>query len=87
MREVVRNLKSDHTHIADVTYTRTAFVFGKQYRQPDPSTTRALCGVRIIDGVVMREGTKVRCRACRFVDGKQGVGVASRDLPNPEARS
>lgn len=66
MRVIVRNLKSNMTHLADVESTSGAVVFGVPYRQP-PADTRALCGVHIRDGVVMQTGTKVRCSACRYL--------------------
>ena len=71
MRQVVRNLAAHETHVADVPWTSAAVQFGAPYRKPPPST-RALCGVHIRDGVVMREGTKVRCHACRYLSEKEG---------------
>lgn len=62
-REVVRNMSHHRTHLADVEQTVSAVAFGASYRAPVPGT-KALCGVEIKDGVVMEEGTPVRCRTC-----------------------
>ena len=70
MRVVVRNFGSSKTHLADVTSTSGGLAFGKPYRKP-PSSTRALCGVRIIDGVVMQEGTRLKCSACLYFNDKE----------------
>lgn len=66
MREIVRNLGSNMTHLADVKSTTAAVLFGSVYRKP-PAGTQALCGVRIRNGVVMQSGTTVKCPACRHV--------------------
>lgn len=68
-REVVRNLRSEQTHLADIDRSSGAVIFGKPYRKP-PVDTQALCGVKISDGVVMREGTKTKCRACLHIGSK-----------------
>lgn len=66
-REVVRRPTSDRTHLADVEKTTLDEMFGKPYRTPFPGV-RALCGVMLFTGsVIMREGTKVRCPACRYL--------------------
>lgn len=70
-REVVRNIGSNKTHVADVESSTMGSLIGKPYRRPDRAT-RALCGVSISDGVVMREGTKVRCSPCRYLDREGG---------------
>lgn len=70
MREVVRNMGMHKTHLADVESTSGALSFGVPYRKP-PTDTRALCGAHIRDGVVMQEGTKVRCSACRYLNSKE----------------
>lgn len=67
-REVVRNLRSEMTHLADIDRSSGAIIFGKPYRKP-PTDTKALCGVTISDGVVMREGSTLKCRACKHVGG------------------
>jgi len=67
MREIVRSFKSEQTHLADVESTHAAVAFGATYRRP-PVGTRALCGVHIRDGVVMQEGTKVKCRTCSALE-------------------
>lgn len=66
MREVVRNFGANVTHLADVESTAASIAFGATYRKP-PEDTVTLCKVRIRDGVVMREGTKVKCRTCRLL--------------------
>lgn len=67
-REVVRRFKSDTTHVADVDVDRiTIGHFIQDYRRPADGTV-ALCGVKIKDGVIMREGSSVRCRACRHLN-------------------
>lgn len=65
-RRVVRNMGAEVTHLADLEGTLAAFFAGAAYRRPIPGTI-ALCGVAIKDGVVMREGSRVKCRACRFL--------------------
>jgi hypothetical protein len=67
MKEVVRNMKSNATHLAEFDRTIAAVMFGAAYRMP-PTDTVAYCGVRIKDGVVMRPGTKVKCNACRHLE-------------------
>ena len=57
------------THLADVDSTTAAVVFSSIYRKP-PDDTVSLCGTHITNGVVMQEGTKVRCRFCRRRDEK-----------------
>lgn len=69
MREIVRSFKSDNTHLADIESTTAAVAFGATYRRP-PLGTKAICGVRIRDGVVMQTGTKVKCKTCRVLDEK-----------------
>lgn len=66
MREIVRSFKSDRTHLADVESTTAAVAFGATYRRP-PVGTKAICGVRIVDGVVMQTGSKVRCPTCKIL--------------------
>lgn len=63
---VVRNMASTQTHVARVESTTLAHSFGVGYQRPDPKT-KALCGVNIKDGVVMQEGTKTVCSACRHM--------------------
>lgn len=65
--DVVRNFKSSQTHLAKRGVSTRARAFGGDYMRPDPKT-KALCGVNIKDGVVMREGTRVVCSACRHIE-------------------
>lgn len=67
-KQVVRELYEQQTHLANVTQTHAAVQFGATYRMPDPASTRTFCDKPVKDGVVMREGTKVRCRVCRWID-------------------
>jgi hypothetical protein len=67
MRVIVRNLASNATHVADVESTSASVIFGATYQKP-PVDTRAICGVKISDGVVMRDDTKIRCRTCRVLE-------------------
>lgn len=67
-REIVRNFKSERTHVADVESEREAVAFGRTYRKPDKST-RALCGVAIADGVIMKSSI-VKCPTCRFAEDR-----------------
>lgn len=71
-QKVVRNLGSERTHVAGIDREKTtqAVWLGSTYTQPYPDT-RALCGVRITDGVVMLPGTKVKCPACRYLRGEE----------------
>jgi hypothetical protein len=66
MREIVRSFKSERTHLADVESTQAAVAFGATYRRP-PVGTKAICGVRIVDGVVMQAGATVKCPTCRVL--------------------
>jgi hypothetical protein len=61
---VVRNFGSERTHLMRPTSISHAVVFGKDYRRPDDGP--ALCGVRITDGVVMRDGSNLKCPTCRY---------------------
>ena len=67
-RVIVRNMGSNKTHLADVERTIPARLFGAAYHMPDPET-RALCGVRINDGVVMQVGTRLLCGPCKHIGG------------------
>lgn len=71
MRQIVRNMSAATTHVADVRWTSAALSFGVPYRKP-PTSTVTLCGVHVKDGVVMHRGTKIKCHACRYLDGKTG---------------
>lgn len=64
--KIVRNLTANATHLMNVVDTHRGVSHGVGYDRPDRGS--ALCGRLIDDGVVMREGTKVRCRVCRFLD-------------------
>lgn len=70
MRVVVRRYASDQTHMADVEKTDARVMFGVPYRHP-PEDTKALCGCTISNGVVMQEGCKVRCHACRAINRRE----------------
>jgi hypothetical protein len=75
-REIVRRMASDRTHVADVeeTVERMEF-FGRPYRAP-AQDVRALCGVlcRTTETVIMREGSTVKCPACRYLgNGRESV--------------
>lgn len=76
-QQIVRNLYSNETHLADVGATTAATQFGAVYRQP-PTDTRAFCGVHISNGVVMRAGSKVRCSACHYL-GEQRAAEGTAD--------
>ena len=64
---VVRNLRSDRTHVMHITRTTTERIFGVQYQRP--SADKAACGVLIGEGVVMRAGATVTCGPCAHVTG------------------
>lgn len=72
-RQVVRNYRHEMTHIAEVTAVTAAVAFGHHYSKPAVDT-RALCGVHIRDGIVMREGTKVKCSSCRYLAAQPLTG-------------
>lgn len=62
-RVVVRNFRHNRTHYADdINVVRAVFI--KPYDAPVP-TTKALCNVKIDDGVVMEPGTEVSCPTCK----------------------
>lgn len=65
--QIVRRMKSDMTHYAVVPATEERTFAGATYLAPDPGV-QALCGVFILDGVVMRPETKVRCSACKHIE-------------------
>lgn len=71
MIEIVRNMGSAKTHLADIDRTDAALMAGAVYRKP-PEDTQALCGVRIWDGVVMRPGSRMKCQACTYINSKEG---------------
>lgn len=68
--EVVRNMRSEKTHLAEVERYTLEESFGVEYKRPSLFTV-ALCGVAIDDGVVMRPGSVVRCGPCRHIYGKR----------------
>ena len=69
-REVVRNFGCEKTHLADVESETVAVAFARAYRHPDPST-KALCGVKINEGVIMLEGSVSRCKTCNMLAERQ----------------
>lgn len=64
---VVRRLGSNKTHVAKVEIAFKGKVFGASYL--DPGAVTAACGVKIHDGVIMRPGTKTKCRTCVYLTG------------------
>lgn len=69
---VVRNLGSNKTHVAHVRGARTAWFIRPYWSPNELDQTVMACGVtfrRPIDVVIMRTGTKVRCRACVHATG------------------
>lgn len=74
---VVRRLGSDRTHVARIGQVWRAHFVADYWAPVDG--TQAACGVRIPEeGVIMRTGTKVRCRACAHLTGvtEQSPAVA-----------
>lgn len=74
---VVRRIKSNTTHVADIGQVWRARMLGADY-WAITGGARARCGVRLeATSVIMQTGTTVRCRACVHLTGltKQSPAV------------
>lgn len=84
-REVVRRLAADKTHLADVEgETRSSFA-GREYRRPFDGT-KTLCGVKITNGVIMREGVPSRCVTCNMLAKREIDSKSPAELWEEGAR-
>lgn len=57
---------AEKTHLADVERETVSSWMGSAYRRPEDGT-RTLCGVKITNGVIMREGSVSRCETCNML--------------------
>jgi hypothetical protein len=74
-RYVTREFGIETTHLIDTEKVDAAVKFGAPYRRVDG---RGVCGKDLVDGVVMPDGYKVKCRVCRKIDEMQANGNLPR---------